>query len=62
MPREADRKLADMGYADIVSPEQYGGLGLGVFEYDLITRGVAARLDERGSLIARGNGPRRSAA
>ena len=30
-----------MGYFGIVIPEQYGGLGLGVFEYCLITEELA---------------------
>ena len=41
IPRELIRKLADMGYFGIVIPEQYGGLGLGVFEYCLITEELA---------------------
>jgi len=41
MPRELLQTLADMGYFGIVIPEQYGGLGLGVFEYCLITEELA---------------------
>jgi len=49
-------KLADMGYFGIVIPEQYGGLGLGVFEYCLITEELARAWMSVASLIARGNG------
>src|SRR5262252_6277582 len=41
IPRELIGKLADMGYFGIVIPEQYGGLGLGVFEYCLSTEELA---------------------
>ena len=41
IPRELIQKIADMGYFGIVIPEQYGGLGLGVFEYCLITEELA---------------------
>jgi alkylation response protein AidB-like acyl-CoA dehydrogenase len=41
IPPELIQKLADMGYFGIVIPEQYGGLGLGVFEYCLITEELA---------------------
>ena len=34
-------KMADMGYFGIVIPEEYGGLGLGVFEYCLVTEELA---------------------
>ena len=50
------QKLADMGYFGVVIPEQYGGLGLGVFEYCLITEELARAWMSVASLIARGNG------
>ena len=50
------QKLADMGYFGIVIPEQYGGLGLGVFEYCLITEELARAWMSVASIIARGNG------
>ena len=56
IPRELIRKLADMGYFGIVIPEQYGGLGLGVFEYCLITEELARAWMSVASIIARGNG------
>ena len=45
-----------MGYFGIVIPEQYGGLGLGVFEYCLITEELARAWMSVASIIARGNG------
>src|SRR5262249_6354310 len=56
MPAELIQKLADMGYFGIVIPEQYGGLGLGVFEYCLITEELARAWMSVASIIARGNG------
>jgi alkylation response protein AidB-like acyl-CoA dehydrogenase len=56
MPPELLQKLADMGYFGIVIPEQYGGLGLGVFEYCLITEELARAWMSVASIIARGNG------
>jgi alkylation response protein AidB-like acyl-CoA dehydrogenase len=59
IPRELIQKLADMGYFGIVIPEQYGGLGLGVFEYCLITEELARAWMSVASIIARGNWPQR---
>jgi len=56
IPRELIQKLADLGYFGIVIPEQYGGLGLGVFEYCLITEELARAWMSVASIIARGNG------
>jgi alkylation response protein AidB-like acyl-CoA dehydrogenase len=56
IPAELIRKLADMGYFGIVIPEQYGGMGLGVFEYCLITEELARAWMSVASIIARGNG------
>ena len=33
IPMELRQKMADMGYFGITIPEEYGGLGLGIFEY-----------------------------
>ena len=33
IPMELRQKMADMGYFGIRIPEEYGGLGLGAFEY-----------------------------
>ena len=56
IPPELIQKLADMGYFGIVIPEQYGGLGLGVFEYCLIAEELARAWMSVASIIARGNG------
>ncbi|HJV84173.1 MAG TPA: acyl-CoA dehydrogenase family protein [Noviherbaspirillum sp.] len=55
IPRELIGKLAEMGYFGITIPEEYGGLGLGCFEYCLITEELARAWMSVASLIARGN-------
>lgn len=56
IPDELRDKMADMGYFGITIPEKYGGLGLGAFEYCLITEELARGWMSVASLIARGNG------
>ena len=56
IPRELIQKIADMGYFGIVIPEQYGGLGLGVFEYCLVAEELARAWMSVASILARGNG------
>ncbi len=56
IPMALRHKLADMGYFGIRIPEQYGGSGLGVFEYCLISEQLARGWMSVASLIARGNG------
>ena len=56
IPMSLRDQLAEMGYFGIVIPEQYGGLGLGVFEYCLITEELARAWMSVASIIARGNG------
>jgi alkylation response protein AidB-like acyl-CoA dehydrogenase len=56
IPMELREKLASMGYFGITIPEEYGGLGLGVFEYCLITEELARGWMSVASLVARGNG------
>jgi len=56
IPMELRDKLADMGYFGIIIPEEYGGLGLGVFEYCLITEELARAWMSVASIVARGNG------
>lgn len=61
-PQKADippsllEQLAEMGYFGITIPERYGGLGLGAFEYCLVTEELARGWMSVASLIARGNG------
>jgi len=49
-------KLADMGYFGIRIPEEYGGSGLGVFEYCLIAEQLARGWMSVASIIARAGG------
>lgn len=56
IPAELRRKMADMGYFGITIPEEYGGLGLGVFEYCLVAEELARAWMSVASLMARGNG------
>ena len=41
IPMDLRTKMGEMGYFGIRTPEEYGGLGLGVFEYCLIAEELA---------------------
>jgi len=56
IPESLRNKLAEMGYFGIRLPEEYGGSGLGCFEYCLIAEQLARGWMSVASLIARGNG------
>ncbi|HEX5479521.1 MAG TPA: acyl-CoA dehydrogenase family protein [Dehalococcoidia bacterium] len=56
IPREFLRRIGDFGYFGIMIDRAYGGLGLGVFEYALITEELARAWMSVASIIARGNG------
>ncbi|HYA36389.1 MAG TPA: acyl-CoA dehydrogenase family protein [Candidatus Binataceae bacterium] len=56
IPMDLRNKLAEMGYFGIIIPEEYGGLGLGIFEYALITEELARAWMSVASIVARGNG------
>ncbi len=56
IPMSLRDKMAEMGYFGIIMPEEYGGLGLGSFEYCLITEELARAWMSVASIIARGNG------
>ena len=56
IPLELRAKLAELGYFGIRIPEQYGGSGLGCFEYCLVTEQLARGWMSVASIIARGNG------
>ena len=56
IPRELIDEMAELGYFAILSPEEYGGLGLGAFEYCLVAEELARGWMSVASLIARGNG------
>ena len=55
IPRELITKMGELGYFAILIPEEYGGLGLGVFEYCLVAEELARAWMSVASLIARGN-------
>ena len=56
IPRELIDEMAGLGYFAILIPEQYGGLGLGAYEYCLVAEELARGWMSVASLIARGNG------
>lgn len=56
IPREFLERIAEMGYFGITVAEEHGGLGLGVFEYCLITEELARGWMSVASIIARANG------
>jgi alkylation response protein AidB-like acyl-CoA dehydrogenase len=53
IPMDLRRKMGELGYFGIRMPEEYGGLGLGVFEYCLITEELARGWMSVASIIAR---------
>jgi alkylation response protein AidB-like acyl-CoA dehydrogenase len=56
IPMSLRDKMAEMGYFGILLPEEYGGMGLGCFEYCLIVEELARAWMSVSSIIARGNG------
>jgi acyl-CoA dehydrogenase len=56
IPMSLRQKLADMGYFGITIPEQYGGLGLGSFEYCMICEQLSRGWMSVASLVARAQG------
>ncbi|MGH3319558.1 MAG: acyl-CoA dehydrogenase family protein [Streptosporangiaceae bacterium] len=55
IPMGLREKMADVGFFGVLIPEEYGGLGLGVFEYALVTEELARGWMSVASIIARGN-------
>ena len=53
IPMDLRRKLAEMGYFGIRMAEEHGGMGLGVFEYCLITEELARGWMSVASIIVR---------
>jgi alkylation response protein AidB-like acyl-CoA dehydrogenase len=53
IPDSLRAKMADLGFFGILIPEEYGGLGLGVFEYALITEELARAWMSVASIITR---------
>jgi len=56
IPMDLREKMGEMGYFGIRIPEEYGGLGLGVFEYCLIAEELARGWMSVASIIARAGG------
>lgn len=55
IPRSIRDKMGELGYFGILIPEEFGGLGLGCFEYCLVAEELARAWMSVSSLIARGN-------
>jgi alkylation response protein AidB-like acyl-CoA dehydrogenase len=55
IPRDLIERMGDLGFFGIVIPEEFGGLGLGAFEYCLVAEELARGWMSVASLIARGN-------
>jgi len=53
IPDELRREMGELGFFGITVPERYDGLGLGVFEYALITEELARGWMSVASIIAR---------
>jgi alkylation response protein AidB-like acyl-CoA dehydrogenase len=56
IPDKIRSQMGEMGFFGILVPERYGGLGLGLFEYCLVTEELARAWMSVASIIARGNG------
>ncbi|MGH7897829.1 MAG: acyl-CoA dehydrogenase family protein, partial [Candidatus Binatia bacterium] len=56
IPMELRDQMAKLGYFGILIPQEYGGLGLGLFEYVLVTEELSRAWMSVASIIARGNG------
>ena len=55
MPIELIEQMGELGFFGILIPEEYGGLGLGAFEYCLVAEELARGWMSVASIIARGN-------
>ena len=55
IPPELIEKLAQLGYFGIMIPEEYGGMGLGCFEYCLVSQELSRAWMSVGSIIRSGN-------
>jgi len=56
IPMSLRDKMGELGYFGMRIPEEYSGLGLGVFEYVLVAEELARGWMSVASIIARGNG------
>ncbi|MQA94340.1 MAG: acyl-CoA dehydrogenase [Streptosporangiales bacterium] len=55
IPMDLRDKMGELGFFGIMTPEKYGGLGLGVFEYVIVAEELARAWMSVASIIARGN-------
>ena len=55
IPRELIDRMGELGFFGILIPEEFGGLGLGAFEYCLVAEALARGWMSVASIIARGN-------
>jgi len=53
IPRELIARMGELGFFGILIPEEYGGLGLGAFEYCLVAEELARGWMSVASLLAR---------
>ena len=53
IPDDIRKEMGELGFFGILAPEEYGGLGLGVFEYCLVTEELARAWMSTASIIAR---------
>ena len=60
IPQSLLDQMGELGFFGIVIPEEYGGAGLGAFEYCLVAEELARGWMSVASIIARGNGFYRS--
>jgi len=55
IPRDLIKRMGELGFFGILVPEEYGGLGLGAFEYCLVAEELSRGWMSVASLLARGN-------
>lgn len=55
IPQDLIDKMGELGFFGILIPEEYGGLGLGYFEYCIVAEELSRAWMCAGSIIARGN-------
>jgi alkylation response protein AidB-like acyl-CoA dehydrogenase len=53
IPDALRQRMGELGFFGIMAPEEFGGLGLGVFEYCLVTEELARAWMSTASIIAR---------
>jgi alkylation response protein AidB-like acyl-CoA dehydrogenase len=56
MPRSLLDRMAEKGWFGVTIPAEYGGMGLGVFEYCLVSEELSRAWLSVGSILARGQG------